>query len=87
MTKSLLTHCVAAALAGVIVVAGADIALAKKGGHGHGKHKAHAHGLSHKAHWKHSYARHTPPGWSKGNKRGWGCVPGTVGCVPPGQRF
>jgi hypothetical protein len=27
-----------------------------------------------------------PPGWSKGNKRGWGCTPGTRGCVPPGLR-
>ena len=93
MTKSILAHCAAAALAVVIVIAGVDVASAKKGGHG--KHKGHAHKAHvHKAHvghnkvhWKHSYARHVPPGWSQGRKRGWGCVPGSYGCVPPGQRF
>jgi hypothetical protein len=27
-----------------------------------------------------------PPGWSGGKKLGWGCKPGTPGCVPPGLR-
>jgi hypothetical protein len=27
-----------------------------------------------------------PPGWSHGKKKGWGCTPGTRGCVPPGLR-
>ncbi|HXF89465.1 MAG TPA: hypothetical protein VNK48_14010 [Xanthobacteraceae bacterium] len=27
-----------------------------------------------------------PPGWSRGKKVGWGCKPGTRGCVPPGLR-
>src|SRR5215467_15458922 len=26
----------------------------------------------------------TPPGWSHGNKTGWGCTPGSSGCMPPG---
>lgn len=26
----------------------------------------------------------TPPGWSRGNKTGWHCAPGSAGCMPPG---
>jgi len=26
----------------------------------------------------------TPPGWSQGKKTGWGCTPGSNGCMPPG---
>jgi hypothetical protein len=40
-------------------------------------------GFSHgKASWKQNGG--TPPGWSKGNKKGWNCMPGSSGCVPPG---
>jgi hypothetical protein len=35
------------------------------------------------ANWKQNGG--TPPGWSKGKKTGWGCTPGSSGCVPPGQ--
>lgn len=38
------------------------------------------------ASWKQGPVPHTPPGWSKGKKKGWGCRPGTRGCVPPGLR-
>jgi len=41
-------------------------------------------GFTHgKASWKQNGG--TPPGWSKGKKTGWGCTPGSSGCVPPGQ--
>lgn len=66
--KSLFSRCAAFALALVVVVAGADIASAKKGGKGYGK--GWNHGVNYgKAHWKRGYAWH-PPGWSKGRKRG-----------------
>ena len=40
-------------------------------------------GFSHgNASWKQNGG--TPPGWSHGNKTGWGCKPGSSGCMPPG---
>src|SRR5205085_5090791 len=40
-------------------------------------------GFSHgHASWKQNGG--TPPGWSHGNKTGWGCSPGSSGCMPPG---
>jgi hypothetical protein len=40
-------------------------------------------GFSHgNANWKQNGG--TPPGWSHGNKIGWGCKPGSSGCMPPG---
>ena len=40
-------------------------------------------GFSHgNASWKQNGG--TPPGWSHGNKTGWGCTPGSKGCMPPG---
>ena len=40
-------------------------------------------GFSHgNASWKKNGG--TPPGWSHGNKTGWGCTPGSSGCMPPG---
>ena len=40
-------------------------------------------GFSHgNASWKQNGG--TPPGWSHGNKTGWGCSPGSKGCMPPG---
>lgn len=35
-----------------------------------------------KAGWKQNGG--TPPGWSHGNKTGWGCTAGSAGCMPPG---
>jgi hypothetical protein len=61
-------------------------------GMGHHLRTAHIHhshsglmpaGFSHgKASWKQNGG--TPPGWSKGKKKGWNCTPGSSGCVPPG---
>jgi len=34
----------------------------------------------------HSRAQFVPPGWRHGRKMGWGCTPGTRGCIPPGLR-
>src|SRR5213078_2344512 len=34
------------------------------------------------ANWKQNGG--TPPGWSQGQKTGWGCTPGANGCMPPG---
>jgi hypothetical protein len=40
-------------------------------------------GFSHgNASWKQNGG--TPPGWSHGKKTGWGCTPGSKGCMPPG---
>jgi hypothetical protein len=40
-------------------------------------------GFSHgNASWKKNGG--TPPGWSHGKKTGWGCTPGSSGCMPPG---
>jgi len=40
-------------------------------------------GFSHgNASWKENGG--TPPGWSHGNKTGWGCTPGSRNCMPPG---
>jgi len=52
----------------------------------HGTHFASnrsAAGFDHgKASWNQNGG--TPPGWSHGNKTGWGCSPGSSGCMPPG---
>ncbi len=40
-------------------------------------------GFSHgNASWKQNGG--TPAGWSQGKKTGWGCTPGSNGCMPPG---
>lgn len=73
-----------AALAGAIALGAAAFtpAAAKpgwKGGHHHGVSAGH--GV--KAGW---HGRHTPPGWSRGNKRGWYKGHAYRGRVPPGWR-
>jgi hypothetical protein len=49
----------------------------------HSSHHGLPAGFSHgNASWKQHGG--TPPGWSKGKKKGWGCTPGSSGCMPPG---
>jgi hypothetical protein len=83
-------------LAGAMALALAttSAAVAKgPGGHGGGHGLGAASGFSGSPPGFASKGRHVgfaqgtvPRGWSKGRKKGWGCTPGSAGCIPPGLR-
>ncbi len=78
--------------AGALLAGGAP-ALAKKGGHGHGAHKAQKHrGMDDRRNWgDRRFERYDDRRYGDGRyaERGRGCPPGLAkknnGCLPPGQ--